>query len=170
MLFKKLSIFFVLLFFLSNNLRAEIVEIEKIDKSFGQWRLLCENDIMLDKMSCKIAQNFYEKSSVITYNLDNKTDNDLLVIIPNARPGAFVQMKIGKNDLIFSDVVKETDFGLIGLKKIQKEQLIEQMKKEQNIFLRFDDRNIAKEITIKLDLKDFNEALKYYNTNIKNTK
>jgi len=170
MLLRNLSIFFVLSCFFTSNLRAEIIDIEKIEKPFGEWRLLCENDVMLGNISCKIAQNFYRQTAVITYNLDGKIEDELLIIIPNARPTAFVQIKIDKNDLIFSDVIKESDFGLIELKKIQKEQLIKQMRKGQSLFLRFDDRNVAKEVTVKLNLKDFNEAFSYYLNNIKNTK
>ncbi len=143
---------------------AEIIDIQKEEKNFGDWKTFCEIDVMMDAAHCKIASKFYDNTSVITIEPTAKFSNQLLIVIPQVRLGSFVKIRIDRNNLILSNNVSNRDFGLISLSEEQKNTIFSQMKNGDFLFLRFSIRDSDKEITAKISLKDFRSALNYYNS------
>jgi invasion protein IalB len=151
---------------ITNSAKAEIVEIEKDEETFGDWKVYCETDVMMDNSHCKIASKFFDSSSVITIEPTAKFFNQLFIIIPQIKIGSFVKIRIDQNDLILSDNIKDDNFGLISLNDSKKNDLYHQMKDGDFLFFRFNVRDSEKELTIKISLKDFRNALDYYNSRV----
>ena len=160
-----MTIFLATLFQLTsfNQAGAEIIDVRNEEKIFGDWKVFCEIDDMMSLAHCKIAAKFYDNSSVITIQPSAKFANQFFIIIPQVAVGSFVKIRVDQNDLILSRNINSKDFGLLPLDDQQKNALFLQMKNGDLIFLRFTARESAKEITIKLNLKDFRAALCYYN-------
>ncbi len=55
---------------------------------------------------------------------------------------------------------------MLPIEQSQKNTLFNQMKKGDNLFLRFNVADSEKEITIRLNLNDFNKALDQYNNKV----
>ena len=162
----KLLAFFLTLFLhlaSFNSAFGEILNLQKDVKNFGDWKVFCETDIMMDNSHCKIAAKFFDDSSVITIEPSAKSFNQFLILIPQAKNGTFVKIRIDKNNLILSDNIRTEDFGLIILDNLRKNDLFSQMNSGDFLFLRFNIRNSEKEVTIKLNLQDFRNAMNYYN-------
>jgi invasion protein IalB len=156
--------FFLAAFFqlTSSNLKAEIIDIQNEEKVFGEWKVFCEVDAMMDLAHCKIASKFYENTAVISIEPTAKFLSQLFIAIPQVRVGTFVKIRIDKNDLILSKTLSTKDFGLIPLDDAQKNSLYNQMKTGDFLFFRFSVRDSEKEVTAKINLKDFRNALAYY--------
>ncbi len=166
---KKLFGFFLATVFLLtsvNPVHSEIIDIQNEEKTFGDWKVFCEIDAMMGIAHCKVASKFYDNSSVITIEPTIKFLNQLFVIIPQAQVGSFVKLRVDRNDLILSRNLGIKDFGLIPLDDEQKNSLYRQMKNGDFLFLRFSVRGSDKEITAKINLKDFRDALSYYNSRV----
>lgn len=162
----RLLLFVITLFFSINSAVAEVVELQQDEKSFGDWKVYCETDVMMNSSHCKIATKFYENNSVITIEPAAKFFNQLFIIIPKIKTSSFVKIRIDKNDLILSDNVKEKDFGLVRLDDRKKSFLYGQMKTGDFLFFRFSIRGSDREVTTKIDLEDFRKALNYYNSRV----
>jgi len=143
--------------------RSEIIDIRSEEKSFGEWKVFCEIDDMMSNAHCKIATKFFDKASAITIQPTLKSASQFFMIIPQIEAGGFVAARIDKNDLILSSNVAKKDFGLIPLSNTQKDLIFTQMKDGNFLFLRFKIQNLEKEVTVKLNLNDFRNALKHYN-------
>lgn len=146
--------------------KAEMIEIEKNVEKFGDWKVYCETDIMMDVSHCKIASKFFDDSSVITLEPTAKFFNQIFIVIPQARNGSFVKIRIDQNDLILSDNIKAKNFGLVRLDDTKKNYLYSQMKEGDFLFFRFKVRSSDKEVTTKMNLKNFRKALDYYNSRV----
>lgn len=158
-------LFAVILVLSSSPCRAETIgNTQKEEKKFGDWQLLCEIDQMLSGTYCKIAAKFFNNTSVISIDTSSKMTNQIMVVIPNIKVNSFVKIKIDKNDLIFSNLVKGSNFGLISFSAEQKSLILKQIKEGDFLFIRFAIRNSEREITAKINLKDFREAINYYNS------
>ncbi len=149
-----------------NSAQAEIIDIQKEEKNFGDWKVFCETDVMMDNSHCKIASKFFDNSSAITIEPTPKFFNQLIFVLPQIRLGTFVAIRIDKNDLIFSDNAKANDFGLIQLDDSKKSDIYRQLKNGDFLFLRFSVRASEKEVTAKINLRDFRSALSYYNSRV----
>ncbi len=156
-----LTIFFELTSF-NNFSKAEIIDVQNEEKVFGEWKVFCETDVMMSISHCKIASKFYENTAVISIEPTLKFLNQLLIAIPQVTVGSFVKIRVDRNDLILSPNVTNKDFGLISLDEKQKNLLYTQMKTGDFLFLRFNVRNSEKEVTAKINLRDFRSALGYY--------
>ncbi len=164
---KKFLIFVCLVgFFTSNFAAAEIIDIRNEEKNFGEWKVFCEADDMMNIAHCKIATKFYDNSSVITIQPTVKFANQFFIIIPQIQVGSFVKIRVDQNDILLSKSISSKDFGLINLSDEQKNMLFLQMKNGDFMFLRFSVHGSDKEITAKLSLKDFRSALSYYNSRV----
>ncbi|MFT6077179.1 MAG: hypothetical protein ACJA02_000583 [Myxococcota bacterium] len=163
---KKIFAILTIIILFSNQSQAELVDTQKNEKSFGEWRLICENDVMIDVKYCKIASKFYENQAAISLEPSLKMTNQMIMVIPNLTLGEMVTMRIDKNDIIFSNPSKKSDFGLVVLSPSQKSLIISQMKNGDFLFIRFNISSSSKEITVKLDLKDFRKAISHYNSNL----
>lgn len=166
-----LKIFFLTIFFQLasfNASYAEIIDIQKEERSFGDWKVYCEVDVMMDNAHCKIGSKFYDNGSVVTIEPAAKSFNQFFIVIPQIKVMDFVKIRVDRNDLIFSKNVAVRDFGLIPLDNEQKNTLYNQMKNGDFLFLRFNVKNSDKEITTKINLKDFRSALNYYNSRTSN--
>ncbi len=161
---------FFLAFFLHlasfNFALAEIVNLQKEENAFGDWKVYCETDVMMDSSHCKIATKFFDDVSVITIEPSLKLFNQFLIVIPQVKNGSFVKIKIDKNDIILSDNVLFKDFGLVILDNLRKNNIYQQMKNGDFLFLRFNVRNSEKEVTVKINLNDFRKAFNYYNSKV----
>jgi len=157
------KIFFIyLLFFIKNfNAQAEIISLQKEEKKFGDWQVFCETDAMMDVAHCKIGAKFYDGASSITIEPSLKSFSQFFIVVPKIKTGDFLQIKIGQHDLIMSKIVEEKDFGLIIIEEVQKQKLFLQMKNSDFLFLRFNVRDSEKEVTAKINLNDFKNALNY---------
>lgn len=160
----------VLIIFQIFNLpaKAEIIEPRNEEKSFGDWKVYCEIDDMMNTAHCKIASKFYDNSSVISMQPTNHFANQFFIIIPKIKLGSFAKIRIDKNDLILSKNISKKDFGLLPIDNSEKNTLFTQMKSGEFLFLRFNVGDSEKEITVKLSLQDFNKALNYYNSKVFN--
>ena len=145
---------------------AEIIDLQKNEEIFGDWKVYCETDVMMDNSHCKIAAKFFDNSSVITIEPTAKFFNQLFVVIPQIEKGSFVKIRVDKYDIILSKNVDQRDFGLIVIDDVSKNELYNQMKKGDFLFLRFNIKSRSKELTVKLSLKDFRSALSYYNSKV----
>ena len=163
---KKIFVFICLTFFTYQFAAAEIIDIRNEEKAFGEWKVFCEADEMMSIAHCKIASKFYDNSSVITIQPTAKFANQFFIIIPQIQLGSFVKLRIDQNDIVLSKSLSAKDFGLIGLDDSQKNLLFSQMKNGDFMFLRFSVRNSDKELTVRLNLKDFRDALSYYNSRV----
>ncbi|MBL6664602.1 MAG: hypothetical protein ISQ34_02025 [Rickettsiales bacterium] len=157
------KLFFSLLIFLSLSFNAfsKIVEEESSEKNFGEWKVYCQSDIMMDISNCKIANKFYQNNSLLSFEPKGNYPN-LLLIIPDIKPSSYALIKIDKNNLIKSNTIKSTNFGYINLTEYQQNLIYHQMKKGDFLFLRFNVKDLRKAVTIKINLKDFKDALSYY--------
>ena len=167
--------FFVIIFFIISHIliykniaQAEIIELRNEEKTFGDWKVYCEIDDMMSSAHCKIASRFYDNSSVISLQPTNHFANEFFIIIPKIKIGSFAKIRIDKNDLILSQNATQREFGLVPISSQQKNTLYSQMKNGEYLFLRFNVNNSEKEITVKLNLKDFNKALEYYSSKVFN--
>ncbi|MBM3589874.1 MAG: hypothetical protein FJX30_00660 [Alphaproteobacteria bacterium] len=156
----------ILLF--KNSAFAEIIEPRNEEKSFGDWKVYCEIDDMMSTAHCKIASRFYDNSSVISLQPTNRFANQFFIIIPKIKLGSFVKIRVDGNDLILSKNISNKDFGLLAIDNSQKNNLFNQMKSGEYLFFRFNVNDSEKEITVKLSLQDFNQALDYYNKKVFN--
>ena len=163
-------IFFIISHILiyKNIAQAEIIELRNEEKTFGDWKVYCEIDDMMSSAHCKIASRFYDNSSVISLQPTNHFANEFFIIIPKIKIGSFAKIRIDKNDLILSQNATQREFGLVPISSQQKNTLYSQMKNGEYLFLRFNVNNSEKEITVKLNLKDFNKALEYYSSKVFN--
>ena len=143
---------------------AEIIDVHNEEKSFGEWKVFCEIDDMMSLAHCKVAAKFFDNSSVITIQPSAKYANQFFIIIPQIQIGNFVKLRVDQNDLILSKNISNKDFGMVPLDDAQKNALFLQMKNGDFLYLRFSVRGSEKEVTIKLNLKDFRNALSYYNS------
>ena len=160
----------ILIFYLlfARPLKADIVEVQKEQKQFGDWLVLCETDLMMNMSNCKIAAKFYNQTSVITIEPSTMINSHIILIIPQVKNGSMVKIKVDKNDLIFSNQAKPSGFGFISLDQKQKSLLLQQMEKGDFLFIRFNSRDSEQEITARLNLKDFRKSVSYYNNKINN--
>ncbi len=147
---------------------AEIIEPRNEEKSFGDWKVFCEIDDMMSTSHCKIASKFYDNSSVISLQPTNHFANQFFIIIPKIKLGSFAKIRVDKNDLILSKNITNKDFGLLNIDNSEKNNLFNQMKSGEYLFLRFNINDSEKEITVKLSLQDFIKALSYYNNKVFN--
>lgn len=168
---KKIKIFATIFFLISfceianfNQAKAETIDIQKEENVFGDWKVYCETDVMMNNSHCKIAAKFFDNTSVITIEPTIKFFNQLFIVIPQIKSATFVKIRVDKGDLILSQNINDNDFGLIRLEDNRKNDLYRQMKNGDFLFFRFNVKNSDKEITIKLSLKDFRNALNYYNS------
>jgi hypothetical protein len=98
----------------------------------------------------------------------NHFANEFFIIIPKIKIGTFAKIRVDKNDLILSNNASQKEFGLVPINEQQKNTLFSQMKNGEYLFLRFNVNNSEKEITAKLNLKDFTKALEYYSSRVFN--
>jgi hypothetical protein len=173
MLIKSFSKLFLLLFLTAffhfasfNQTKAEIIDIQNEEKTFGDWKVFCETDAMMDIAHCKIGAKFYDNTAVINIEPTTKFLNQFFIVIPQIKIGSFVKIRVDKNDLILSQNANAKNFGLIPLNDNQKNALYQQMKLGDFLFLRFNIQGLDKEITARISLKDFRNALEYHNSRI----
>jgi len=170
--FKKINLLFLTTIFLftfdKKIVKAEIIEPRNEEKSFGDWKVYCEIDDMMSTAHCKIASKFYDNSSVISLQPTNHFANQFFIIIPKIKLGSFAKIRVDKNDLILSKNITNKDFGLLNIDNAEKNNLFNQMKNGEYLFLRFNINDSEKEITVKLNLEDFIKALDYYNSRVFN--
>lgn len=157
---------FVFLALMPSLAIAEIIDISNEEKTFGEWKVFCESDEMMNIAHCKIASKFYDNSSVVTIQPTAKFANQFFIIIPQILNGSFVKIRVDQNDLVLSRSISAKDFGLIGLSDDQKNILFSQMKNGDFMFMRFSVKSSDKELTARLNLKDFRDALSYYNSRV----
>ena len=150
------------------NAKAKLIDLRNEEKTFGDWKVFCEIDDMLNIAHCEIASKFYKNIAVLTIQVTKKSANQFFIIIPQIKIGNFVTLRVDKNDVILSKNVKKENFGLIPLSQTQKNLIFSQMRSGNFLFIRFNANESDKEITAKIDLKDFRRALSYYNKKTSN--
>lgn len=164
---KKVLIFaFSLVFFFTTNIQAKIINLQQDEKKFGDWKVFCDTDTMMSLTHCRIGLKFFDNASAITIEPSNLSFNQLFITIPKIRLGTFLQIRVDQNDLIFSEIVKERDFGLMELSESQKQALFSQMKNGDFLFFRFNILGSEKEITAQINLNDFKNAAAYHKSRV----
>ena len=161
---KKIFLTIITTILFTNLSFAEVINLQTNDINFGEWRLICENDVMIDAPYCKIASKFYQNQAAIIIDLPSKFNNQMVMVIPNLTLGSTVQIRIDKNDIIFANQTKKDDFGLVMLSPSQKTTILSQIKKGDFLFIRFNINGSEKEITVKLNLTNFRSAISHYNS------
>jgi len=140
---------------------SKIIENQSIQENFGEWSVYCQSDIMMDVSNCKIANKFYSNNSLLSFEPKGSYPN-LLMIIPDIKESSYVLIKVDKNSLVKSSIIKDSNFGYINLTDYQQNLVYKQMKEGDFLFLRFKVKELNKAVTIKINLKDFKDALNYY--------
>jgi hypothetical protein len=125
---------------------------------------------MMDTSYCKIASKFYQNTAAITIEPTAKFLSQLLIVIPQVKIGSFVQIRVDRDDIIISKNISAKDFGLIPLDDEQKNSLFRQMKSGNYLYLRFNLRDQENEVTARINLKDFRNALGYFNSKTSTSK
>jgi hypothetical protein len=168
---KIFTVFLLVFFVLSNHsAQAEIIDVTNEEKVFGEWKVFCEVDDMMDTSYCKIASKFYQNTAAITIEPTAKFLSQLLIVIPQVKIGSFVQIRVDRDDIIISKNISAKDFGLIPLDDEQKNSLFRQMKSGNYLYLRFNLRDQENEVTARINLKDFRNALGYFNSKTSTSK
>lgn len=158
---KKLITTLLIFLTITTSAYCKIVEEESTHENFGEWGVYCQSDIMMDISNCKIANKFYHNNSLISFEPKGNYPN-LLLIIPNIKESSYALIKVDKNQLIKSSIIKNSNFGYINLSDYQQNLIYKQMKKGDFLFLRFRIKELNKAVTIKINLNDFRDALRYY--------
>ena len=164
-----LFLFFVIL--INNSFSSEIIDnIKEEKKEFKDWNVSCQEDIMLNKIKCRLYSNFYKNTSSIYIQPNNIIANQAVILIPNALLNSTVSIKIDKNNIIESDIIdNSSQYGIIPFSpKIQK-KIFNQIQNGDILYIRFfikdlKSKNGKKEITNKISLMEFQKALLYYET------
>ena len=161
-------IFLALFFHLAslNVAQAEIIDVQKEEKTFGEWKVFCETDLMMSISHCKVAAKFFENSAVISVEPTQKFYSQFFIVIPQIKSGSFVTLRVDKNDLILSRNIETKDFGLIALEEPQKQALYQQMRSGEFLYMRFNVRDQDKEFTARVNLTDFRNALGYLSSRL----
>lgn len=161
--------------FFNSSFSAEIIDnISKEEKKFGDWVVACEEDIMMEKVECRIYSLFYNDTSSIFIQPNNKVANQVVIMIPSVLESTNVKVKIDKNSLISSDTIdKKPEYGVIPFSPAKQKQMLNQIKLGQEMFIRFSVRDLKapggmKEITAKISLTEFSKLLVYYDLKMKN--
>jgi hypothetical protein len=170
-MYKVLPILFLLLL---NNVRADIVEnITKDEKQFGEWKISCQEDIMLEHIDCKISTTFYNNTSAIYVQPNNKIANQVVIMIPSAAENTMVKVKVDKNLIISSDLIdKKMEFGVVPFSPDNQKKIFRQIASGDNLYIRFTIRDLTfaggmREVTIKKSMAEFTKLLIYYDSKIK---
>lgn len=165
--------FIILIFLLltPNFTFAEIIENEiKEEQNFGPWKVICTEDIMMGKTSCKAFTKFYENLATIYIQPHNKIANQVVVIIPPALENTETKVRIDKNEVIKSKNILKDNYGVIPFSSRDQKNMLLQMKNGDVFFVRFTIRdkktNESTEKTAKISLKDFNNMLMFYDHKI----
>jgi hypothetical protein len=152
------------------NVAAEIIENKKIiNKSYDVWRVSCEDDEMLNEISCRL---FVEITQGTTFFVNPLSDeNPVLLISEDAYFDRNIYIKIDNNKLITSQVVLNNKYNIIGFNANDTKMLYNQIKTGKEFYIRFTIRdnlspNGFKEITAKFSLAEFQKALVYHNNQI----
>lgn len=164
-----------LLFSVGQAFSAQVIEnIQKEDRVFGDWTVSCEEDIMMEKVSCKIFTTFLNGSSSIYVQPQNKVANQVVVMIPSIAEKTSVKIRIDKNPLIVSNTIeKRAEYGVIPFYPADQQKLLNEMKPGKDLYIRFaisdpKSQSGAREITVKISLMDFIKMLDYYETRVNN--
>lgn len=165
---KNIFIFIFCLFSFA-SFGAEILDnIARESKKFGDWTISCEEDVMIDKVDCKIFSNFYDNTCSIYIQPNNKIANQVVIIIPSVLEKTNVKFKVDRNSLINSDTIyRLPDYGVIPFAPNRQKQMLSQLKSGDNLYIRFTVRDVkaangTKEITAKISLAEFSKLLVYY--------
>lgn len=170
-MFSMKKIFFAIFtcLFFANSFAAEIIDnISKEEKKFGDWTVSCEEDVMMENIDCKIFSTFYNDTSSVYIQPNNKIANQVVVMIPSVLENTNVKIKIDKNKIITSDVVdKKSEYGVIPFSPAKQKLMLSQLKNGQDMFIRFTVRDLKvsggmKEITARISLAEFSKLLVYY--------
>ena len=170
---KKLNFAIFLYYLFTSFLYAEVIDnITKEEKKFGDWTVLCEEDVMMEDANCKIFTTFYNNTSSVYIQPNNKIANQVVIMIPSALETTDVKVKIDKNPLITSDIIEKRDrYGVIPFSPTKQKLMLSQLKKGQEMYIRFTVRDLKvaggmKEITVKISLTEFSKMLVYYDLKI----
>lgn len=172
---KKLYFVIFLYCLLTSFVNAEVIDnITTEEKKFGDWTVLCEKDVMLENADCKIFTTFYNDTSSVYIQPNNKIANQVVIMIPSALETTNVKVKIDKNPLIVSDIIeKRAQYGVIPFSPAKQKLMLSQLKNGQEMYIRFTVRDLKvaggmKEITVKISLTEFSKMLVYYDLKLSN--
>ena len=174
-----MKVVYLILYLFTNYISlysAEIIENISInEKSFGDWTVSCEQDVMMDNVDCKIFTKFYNNTSSVYIQPNNKIANQVVIMIPSVLPNTTVKVKIDKNEIITSDIITNiSEYGVIPFSPRKQKTMLSQLKKGNELFIRFSVRDLKsvngmKEITTKISLFDFQKMLVYYDIKMDNS-
>ena len=170
-----LIILFVILYINTNKINsAEIIDNIKIEeKKFVDWDVTCNEDIMVDDVDCKIHSKFYNDTSSIYIQPNNKVANQVVIMIPSVIENTTVKFKVDKNPIINSDIIETLPaYGVIPFSPNNQKLMFSQLKDGNELYIRFTVRDLKssggiKEITVKISLIDMPKILTYYEVKMK---
>jgi len=161
----------------TNCFGVEIIDNILIEeKKFGDWTVFCEEDVMMASINCQIFTTFYNNSSSVYIQPNNRIANQVVLMIPPALENTNVKVKIDKNKLIISDTIdKKFEYGVIPFSPLKQKLMLSQLKTGQDMFIRFTVRDLSvaggvKEITARISLAEFSKLLVYYDIKMGNNK
>lgn len=167
-----LNILCILLCTLSINLlpmvplaQAERVDTQKINKSFGDWKVMCEKDVMMDLSKCNILANLSNNKGFV--KVMPEQEERLKIMIPSAGLKTIVKLRVDGKQLFNSRLVEKTDFGAIYFTVEEQQTLYAQLKYGNFFYIRFYEpdpveKGIYVELTERISLKGFQEMLAFY--------
>lgn len=174
----KIFFYVIFCFFLcTNSFSAEIIDnILREEKKFGDWTVLCEEDVMMENIDCQVFTTFYNDSSSVYIQPNNKIANQVVIMIPSVLENTNVKVKVDKNNLITSDTVdKRPEYGVIPFSPSKQKLMLSQLRDGQEMFIRFTVRDLKvaggmKEITARISLTEFSKLLVYYDIKMGNNR
>ena len=158
-----------MLFFTKNVFSAEIIENKKIiDKTFGNWQVSCEDDVMLSTIRCKLFAEIMPDTFLFV-TPDNLFDNQILVVSGNILYNTRMMLKVDYNKLVQSKNYNSNQYKILIFDIKDKNRIFDEMVKGEFLYIRFsvanDDKSAIsdkKEVTVRLTLTELGSAIKFY--------
>lgn len=149
------------------GLAAERVDLERVNKQFGDWSVKCDKDLMMGTAKCEIIAYLSDgKGFIKVFPMETPK---VTITIPTAATETIAKLRVDRRPLLNSNLIKRNDFGAIVFTPEQLSKLFTQLKYGNYLYVRFyepdpNERGLYSEITERISLKGFLELLEFYRT------
>ena len=162
----KLYTFCLILLNLSNFSFGEIIDNRKLEnKKFDVWSVSCEDDEMLSEIRCRLFVEITNGTTIFVnpYSKGNK----LLFVSHDSHYGTKAYVKVDENQLVSSEIFSQNKYNFIKFSQNIIDDLYNKLQTGKVFYMRFTIRdtlspNGFKEITVKISLDKFINALSYF--------
>lgn len=146
---------------------AERVDLERVNRQFGDWSVKCDKDLMMGTAKCDIIAYLSDGKGFI--KVFPTGTPKITITIPTAAAETIAKLRVDRRQLLNSSLIKRNDFGVIMFTPEQLSRLFSQLKYGNYLYVRFyepdpNERGLYSEITERISLKGFLELLEFYRT------